>query len=86
MTFEDIVSSVCTTVSSISARITKEICTHFNDIPLTLEQVKKYCDWNWELWVPYSGQNPPHGCSSEKALVYFLSKTLAIFSTALTKR
>ena len=49
LTFEDIRSGVCSTVSSIRQRIPKRICSHFNEIPLTLAQVRKYCDWNWEM-------------------------------------
>lgn len=53
LTFEDIRSSVCSTLSSIRQRITKKICCHFNVIPLTLKQVTKYCEWNREIELWY---------------------------------
>ena len=49
LTFEDVSNSVCSTVESVNKRITKKICSHFNEVPLTFDQVTKYCDWNWEI-------------------------------------
>ncbi len=49
LTFEDIRSGVCSTVTSITKKVPKKICSHFNVIPLRLSQVVKYCDWNYEI-------------------------------------
>lgn len=52
LTFEMIRSSVCSAVPFIKQKISPKICSHWNRIALTLDQVTRYCEHNEEvqLW------------------------------------